>query len=214
MNDHTATRAAVLPPRLPSWVSPGCWLRVAACAALVAGLIRAIGAAGRDADGAPSVPLRDPEIGRLYHRITPATARQTRAELEELERRIAAPLPVRQVLEYNRKLGPILVRSEPLLKPGADAADAGRALETLERRCAAEHPGEPLLTVAVRFVGRDGRENRTLFSSRDEPDRWCLLGLLDEIRNQLLGRPSARAQEVEPLDHTPDARGGPAAGAR
>src|SRR6516225_4208814 len=210
MNDHTAPRAAVPTPRLPSWASPRRWLCVVAYAALATGLAWAIGVARRDADDTPSVPLRDPEIDRLYRRITPGTARGVQAELEERERQIAAPLPVRQVLEYNKKLGPILVRFGPLLGPGSAAADGERALRALERRCAAEHPGEPLLTVALRFVGRDGRESRALFSSGNEPDRWCLLGLLDEIRNQLLGRPAARAQELQPLDQTPGAAVRPA----
>jgi hypothetical protein len=198
MSDHTA-------PQLSPWASPRRWPHVVPCTALAAGLIWAIGQASLDGDGTPSVPLRDPEIDRLYARITPGTAGQVQAELEKRERQIAMPLPVRQVLEYNRKLEPILVRFGPLRGHNSTAADGDRSLQALERRCATEHPGEPLLTVAIKLVNPSGRESRTLFRYRDEPDRWSLLGLLDEIRNQLLGRRSARAQDLEPLDHTPAA---------
>ena len=109
MSDHTAPRAVVLPPRLPSWAFPRRRLCVVAYVALATGLAWAIGAARRDADGTPSEPISDPEIDRLYRRITPGTARGVQAELEERERQIAAPLPVWLVLEYHRKLGPILV---------------------------------------------------------------------------------------------------------
>jgi hypothetical protein len=41
-------------------------------------------------------------------------------------------------------------------------ADGDRVLKVLERRCAAEYTGKPLLTVAIKFVSHNGKESRTL----------------------------------------------------